>query len=217
VRPFTTHEGVAAVLWRHDVDTDAIIPSREMTSVGKTGLAAGLFANWRYLDVPERTVDAASRTPDPAFVLNQPRQQGTTILIAGRNFGCGSSREHAVWALAEWGIRAIVAPSFGAIFFDNCVRNGLLPVVLEEAQAEALAHRVQADSQGQRLHIDLALGELRTPGAEPLRFTLAAEAREMLLTGLDPIERTLQSLAAIERFEAGDRVLHPWLYLAADA
>ena len=126
---FTTHTGVAAALLRSNIDTDAIIPSREMKTVSKTGLAGGLFAGWRYVQ---------AREPEPDFVLNRPEQRGSSILLAGLNFGCGSSREHAGWALKEYGIRAIIAPSFGAIFAGNCVRNGLLPVVLKPEEVQAL-------------------------------------------------------------------------------
>jgi 3-isopropylmalate/(R)-2-methylmalate dehydratase small subunit len=205
--PFTVHTGVAAALLRNNVDTDAIIPSREMTSVGKTGLAKGLFANWRYRDL-------ATRDVEPDFVLNRASQAGTSILLAGHNFGCGSSREHAVWALAEWGIRAIVAPSFGAIFFDNCVRNGLLPVVLPEADVHALASAVEADPQTRVITLDLPAGQLRGPCGIDHAITLGAEQRELLLTGLDPIARSLQMLPQIEAFEAADCQRHAWLYLS---
>ena len=205
--PFTSHTGVAAALLRNNIDTDAIIPSREITSVGKTGLAAGLFANWRYRDV-------ATREIEPDFVLNLPAQNGTSILLAGHNFGCGSSREHAVWALAESGIRAIVAPSFGAIFFDNCVRNGLLPVVLPEADVQALAAAVEVDPQGRPLTLALQAGKLYGPGSIEYAITLGAEQRELLLTGLDPIARSLQMLPQIEAFEAEDRERYAWLYLS---
>jgi 3-isopropylmalate/(R)-2-methylmalate dehydratase small subunit len=205
--PFTVHTGVAAALLRDNIDTDAIIPSREMKTVGKTGLANGLFANWRYLDVD-------ARTPNPDFVLNRPQQAGTSVLLAGKNFGCGSSREHAVWALAEWGIKAIVAPSFGAIFFDNCVRNGVLPVVLGAADLEALATAVAADPQTCRVTLDLPAMQLRGPGDGVYPITLIEEQRQMLLSGLDPVSQTLQLLADIEAFETVDRQRNPWLYLA---
>ncbi|MFH7042249.1 3-isopropylmalate dehydratase small subunit [Paucibacter sp. JuS9] len=207
MKPFTVHTGVAAALLRDNIDTDAIIPSREMKTVGKTGLAEGLFANWRYADVQ-------TRRPDPEFVLNRPEQAGTSVLLAGRNFGCGSSREHAVWALAEWGIRAIVAPSFGAIFFDNCLRNGLLPLVLPETEVRELAEAVQVDPQARPLTLDLSAGRLLGPWGLSRAIELAAEDREMLLTGLDPIERTRQLLSQIEAFEAADRRRFAWLYLS---
>jgi 3-isopropylmalate/(R)-2-methylmalate dehydratase small subunit len=201
---FTTHTGVAAALLRSNIDTDAIIPSREMKTVSKTGLADGLFAGWRYVQ---------AREPDPNFVLNRHEQRGSTILLAGLNFGCGSSREHAVWALKEYGIRAIIAPSFGAIFAGNCVRNGLLPVVLPEAQVAALAASVAADPQGRRLSVDLQRCVVSDAAGKPYPFELAASQREMLLKGLDPIALTLASSAAIEAFQAEDRKVRPWIYL----
>jgi 3-isopropylmalate/(R)-2-methylmalate dehydratase small subunit len=201
---FTTHTGVAAALLRSNIDTDAIIPSREMKTVSKTGLAGGLFAGWRYVK---------AREPDPNFVLNRVVQRGSTILLAGANFGCGSSREHAVWALKEYGIRAIIAPSFGAIFASNCVRNGLLPVVLTEAQIAALAASTSADPQGRRLSVDLPRCVVTDAAGTAYPFELAASQREMLLQGLDPIASTLQSSAAIEAFQAEDRKARPWIYL----
>lgn len=203
---FEIHEGVAAPLLRSNVDTDAIIPSREMKTVGKTGLAAGLFAGWRYLN-------AAARAPDPEFVLNRPEHRGSTILLSGLNFGCGSSREHAVWALKEYGIRVIIAPSFGAIFAGNCVRNGLLPVALPEAQVAELAAVVAADPQARRLTVDLLRCVVEAPGDLNFAFTLPASQREMLLKGLDPIALTLESSAAIDAFQLGDRQARPWIWI----
>lgn len=201
---FTVHTGVAAALLRNNIDTDAIIPSREMKTVSKTGLAGGLFAGWRYV---------AARDPNPDFVLNRPNQRGSSILLAGLNFGCGSSREHAVWALKEYGIRAIIAPSFGAIFAGNCVRNGILPVVLSESQVAALAASVVADPQHQQLRVDLQACVVHDAAGQAYPFDIAASQREMLLNGLDPIALTLQSNAAIEAFQARDRLARPWIYL----
>jgi len=203
---FEIHEGVAAALLRSNVDTDAIIPSREMKTVGKTGLAGGLFAGWRYLD-------AAARTPNPEFVLNRPEQRGSSILLSGLNFGCGSSREHAVWALKEYGIRAVIAPSFGAIFAGNCVRNGILPVVLPEADVAALAASVAADPQGRRITVDLQRCVVTDAGGRSHAFTLPASQREMLLKGLDPIALTLESAPAIDAFQAADRQARPWIWI----
>lgn len=201
---FTTHTGVAAALIRNNIDTDAIIPSREMKTVSKTGLGVGLFAGWRYTQ---------GREPDPDFVLNRHAQRGSSILLAGLNFGCGSSREHAVWALKEYGIRVIVAPSFGAIFAGNCVRNGLLPLVLSEAQIATLAGSVAADPQGRQLSVDLQRCVLTDAAGTAYPFELAASQREMLLKGLDPIALTLASSAAIEAFQSRDRLSRPWIYL----
>jgi len=203
---FTTHTGVAAALLRSNIDTDAIIPSREMKTVSKTGLAGGLFAGWRYVQ---------AREPDPNFVLNRVVQRGSSVLLAGANFGCGSSREHAVWALKEYGIRVVIAPSFGAIFAGNCIRNGLLPVVLTEAQITELAASVAADPQGRRLNVDLQRCVVSDAAGTAYPFELAASQREMLLQGLDPIALTLQSSAAIEAFQAADRKARPWIYLDA--
>jgi 3-isopropylmalate/(R)-2-methylmalate dehydratase small subunit len=203
---FTTHTGVAAALLRSNVDTDAIIPSREMKTVSKTGLAGGLFAGWRYLDV-------AARTPNPDFVLNRPEQRGSSILLSGLNFGCGSSREHAVWALKEYGIRAIIAPSFGAIFAGNCVRNGILPLVLTEAQITELAESVAANPQRRPLSVDLEEGTVTDASGKSYPFELPASQREMLLKGLDPIALTLESAPLIAAFQAADRQNRPWIYL----
>lgn len=206
MKPFDRHTGVAAALLKPSIDTDAIIPSREIKTVGKDGLAEGLFANWRYRDV-------AAREPDPDFVLNWPNQRGTTVLLAGPNFGCGSSREHAAWALAEWGIRAIVAPSFGAIFFANCIRNGILPVVLPEPQVKALADAVAPDPQANQVTLDLTQRELKGPDGVVHAITLGDEERDQLISGLDPISRTLQEyVGRIEEFEVGDRGRMPWMY-----
>ena len=206
MQAFTTHTGVAAALLRSNIDTDAIIPSREMKTVSKTGLSIGLFAGWRYTDVP-------TRTPDPDFVLNHPAQQGTSILLAGLNFGCGSSREHAVWALKEYGIRVVIAPSFGAIFAGNCVRNGLLPVVLPATQIAALAASVAPDPQRLQLQVDLQHCVVTDAAGQRHVFTLAASQREMLLKGLDPIALTLELAPQIDAFQAQDRAARPWVYL----
>lgn len=199
--PFTTHNGIAAPLLRDNVDTDAIIPSREMRSTGKTGLKDGLFAPWRYLDVD-------ARLPDPAFVLNQPAYAGATILAAGANFGCGSSREHAVWALAEYGIRSVIAESFAPIFFNNCVRNGLLPVVLDREAIARLA--------GQTVSIDLD-AQTVSCGDQPWSFAIGGEAKAMLLGGLDAIDLTLLNRDAIEAWRHADCAERPWVYLEKQA
>lgn len=199
---FTRLEGVAAPLMRANIDTDAIIPSREMKRVSKSGLSDGLFANWRYADV-------AAREEDASFVLNQPPYRHAPILVTGANFGCGSSREHAVWALHEYGVRCIVAPSFGAIFQSNCVRNGILPVVLSENEAQALGALVEA-APGARLAIDLEAQTVTPPGGPALDFEIADGDREMLLEGLDMIGVTLKRHAQIDAFEAGYRQAGRW-------
>jgi 3-isopropylmalate/(R)-2-methylmalate dehydratase small subunit len=191
--PFTTLTGIAAPLLIDNVDTDTIIPSREMKSTGKTGLADGLFAAWRYSDV-------AARLPNPEFVLNRPEFAQAPILLGGANFGCGSSREHAVWALAEWGIRCIIAESFAPIFRSNCLRNGVLPVVLPKAAIARLA--------GQVITIDLAALTAAGHG-----FAIDPEARLMLLEGLDAIDLTLKHREAIADWQEADRQSRPWVYL----
>ena len=206
MEPFNRLTAVAAPLIRANVDTDAIIPSREMKTVSKTGLAEGLFAGWRYTEI-------GGREPDPDFVLNRPAYAQARILLGGENFGCGSSREHAVWALAEYGIRAIVAPSFSPIFYNNCVRNGILPVRLPAADIAALAADIAPDPVARTLSIDLESCELRGPGGAVHPFEIEPEAREMLLEGLDAIDLTMKHRGEIEAFWRADRAARPWIYL----
>ncbi len=189
--------GMAAPLLRNNVDTDTIIPSREMRTTGRTGLAEGLFAPWRYLD-------ADARTEDPDFVLNQTDFRSAQILVSGANFGCGSSREHAVWALAEFGIRAIIAESFAPIFYGNCLRNFILPIALDRSLVEALA--------GQDLTIDLADQQVRL-AEQSFEFSIESEAKLMLAEGLDAIDLTLTQESAIDSWTAIDRSTRPWVYL----
>jgi 3-isopropylmalate/(R)-2-methylmalate dehydratase small subunit len=205
--PFVRHRGIAAPLLRINVDTDAIIPSREMKTVGKRGLADGLFAGWRY-------TAAHSRTPDPDFVLNQPQYAGASILLSGANFGCGSSREHAVWALAEYGIRCVIAPSFGAIFHNNCIRNGLLPIVLDDTVIQRLAAQVERDPQRHLLDVDLAECRLAVTDGESRPFTVDPAHRSMLLEGLDAIGLTLKHAGQINAHLARDRAARPWAYIS---
>ena len=204
--PFDVLTAVAAPLIRANVDTDAIIPSREMKSVSKQGLADGLFAGWRYTAI-------GGREPDPAFVLNQPAYAGAQILLSGENFGCGSSREHAVWALLEYGIRAVIAPSFAPIFHGNCVRNGILPVRLDAASIARLAAAVAPDPQERRLTVDLVRQRITGPEGLEFGFEIEPEEREMLLEGLDAIDLTLKHRDAIAAFRARDRAQRPWIYL----
>ena len=204
--PFDVLTAVAAPLIRANVDTDAIIPSREMKSVSKQGLADGLFAGWRYTAI-------GGRDPDPGFVLNQPAYAGTRVLLSGENFGCGSSREHAVWALLEYGIRAVVAPSFAPIFHGNCVRNGILPVRLDAASIARLADAVAPDPQQRRLTVDLVRQRVTGPDGLEFGFAVEPEERAMLLEGLDAIDLTLKHRDAIEAFRARDRGQRPWIYL----
>lgn len=199
--PFVRLTAVAAPLIEADVDTDIIIPSREMKTTGKTGLADGLFAGRRYL---------GGREPNPDFVLNRPEYAGAQILLGGANFGSGSSREHAVWALAEYGFRAVIAPSFSPIFAGNCVRNGVLAAVLD---AEAVAHLAAA---GQPVGIELPAQTVTAAGGRVFTFAIDAEAKAMLLGGLDAIELTLQSHSAIAAWQAADRPARPWIYLGGE-
>jgi 3-isopropylmalate/(R)-2-methylmalate dehydratase small subunit len=193
--PFTKLTSIAVPLIRDNVDTDTIIPSREMKSTGKTGLADGLFAPWRYLE---------GRTPDPDFVLNDPKYADAQILLSGKNFGCGSSREHAVWALAEYGIRCIVAESFAPIFYNNCVRNGVLPI--------ALGCPVWPEILGQRVTVNLV--EQHVQVADQYRlFHIEDEAKMMLVEGLDAIDLTLKHAPDIAAFHTRDRIARPWVYL----
>jgi 3-isopropylmalate/(R)-2-methylmalate dehydratase small subunit len=212
MQPFRTLTAVAAPLLRDNVDTDTIIPSREIKSVSKHGLAGGLFAGWRYRPATERSADP--RDPDPDFVLGRPEFADARILLSGANFGCGSSREQAVWALAEYGFRAIVAASFAPIFFDNCVNNGVLALCLPRATVHALAEAVLAAPRT-RLTIDLERGLIGGAPLGAIAFDLDAEVRERLLEGLDAIDLTLRRVAGLDAFYRRDRRQRPWVYLAS--
>ena len=201
---FVKHSGVAAPLLRENVDTDAIIPSREMKRVSKLGLGEGLFAGWRYLS-------RETRKPDLEFVLNQAAYRGTSILLSGPNFGCGSSREHAVWALREFGIRAIIAPGFGSIFANNCVRNGVLALELDDAAIRRIADWVSLDPQGNRVLIDLP-GQVVEAADASFPFSVDAGARRMLLEGQDAIALTQTRWQQISVFHEQRKRQRPWLY-----
>ncbi|MGJ8685927.1 MAG: 3-isopropylmalate dehydratase small subunit [Spongiibacteraceae bacterium] len=205
MKTFTQHRGIAAALLRPNIDTDAIIPSREMKLVSKKGLGEGLFAAWRYT-LP------GGRELNPEFLLNRADYQGTSILLGGANFGCGSSREHAVWALAEYGIRCIVAPSFGSIFFNNCIANGLLPIVLSEERIAEIASWSAAAPGDNQITIDLEQLTLHW-GEHCEHFELDSGSRSMLLKGLDRIDVTLRRSSAIDHFERQDRRARPWMHL----
>ena len=202
MKPFRQHSGIAAPLIVDNVDTDQIIPSREMKRVSKLGLGDGLFAGWRYRD------DNGKRGAEiPGFILNQPGYRDATILLAGKNFGCGSSREHAVWALADFGIRAVIAESFGRIFRSNCARNGLLAISIAGDDIERLAGAPGA------IAIDLETEVLDPGDGKAISFRIDPGDREMLLKGLDYVDFTLQYAADIDRFIAADRRRRPWAYL----
>ena len=203
---FTTLTAIAAPLLRINIDTDAIIPSREMKRVSKEGLAEGLFAGWRY-EAP------GSRDENPDFILNREPYRRAQILLSGINFGCGSSREHAVWALHEWGIRAVIAPSFGAIFQGNCVRNGIVPVVLDNSLVESLARQVEADPENRQVTVDLVQCRVTAPDGNQHEFLVPKADREMLLEGLDSIAVTLKRDTEILAFRERDRTRRPWIYL----
>ncbi len=202
------HEGVCAPIPVDNVDTDQIIPSREMKRVSKQGLGEGLFAGWRY--VYEDMKKTGLRDD---FVLNQPQYASTSIILSGKNFGCGSSREHAVWALHDYGIRAVIAESFGRIFRRNCARNGLLPIELPAEQIEVLMRETRTDPQSQRIRIDLREQNVRSPAGDEFAFSIDEADRQMLLEGLDYIDFTLQFAADIEAFKERDCEARPWAHL----
>ncbi len=208
MREFVQHMGVVAPFIEDNVDTDQIIPSREMKRVSKLGLGDGLFAGRRYNYEGMRKVGLRKN-----FILNQPQYFGTSILLGGKNWGCGSSREHAVWALYDYGIRAIIAESFGRIFLRNCARNGLLPIELPAEQIEWLAESTGDSPQSSRVLIDLAKGEVHAPLGEVFTFKVAESDRNMLLNGLDHIEYTMQHEKDIARFGRNDRKVRGWAYL----
>ncbi len=208
-QPLTVHRGIAATLLTRNIDTDTIIPSREIRRVSKRGLGDGLFAGWRYRE-------ADSREPDPEFVLNLDEYRDASILLAGANFGCGSSREHAVWALRDFGIRVVLAPSFGSIFHNNCSLNGILAVVVEDASLRRLAEWVEADPRRNQLEIDLRNRVIAWRSADTLEFDIDPARRRLLLQGLDCIAVTLKHAAAIDEFEAVDRDARPWVYRLPD-
>jgi len=206
VKKFETLSAIAAPILRINIDTDIIIPSREMKKVSREGLGEGAFAGWRYLT-------PGSRDENPDFILNQEPYRDAEIILTGANFGCGSSREHAVWALAEWGIRAIIAPSFGGIFYANCVRNGILPVVLDDEFVREIARQVEKDPAGNRVDIDLKACTVTAPDGRYWTFEIAPADREMLIEGLDAIDVTMKRDDEILAFQARDRLNRPWIYL----
>ncbi len=209
--PFTRHTGIVVPLDRPNVDTDAIIPKQYLKSVQRAGFGPNLFDDWRYLDPGEPGMDHARRRENPDFVLNQPRYRGATILLARDNFGCGSSREHAVWALMDYGIRVVIAPSFADIFYNNGFKNGLLPVVLPEDVVDRLFREVEAQ-EGYRLTVDLDRQEVVTPGGTRVPFEVDPFRRHRLLHGLDDIALTLQHADAIRAYERRRMQEVPWLF-----
>lgn len=210
MQKFTLLTGLVAPMDRENVDTDAIIPKQFLKSIRKTGFGQNLFDEWRYLDAGFPGQDPASRRPNPDFVLNQPRYQGASILLARKNFGCGSSREHAPWALDQYGFRAIIAPSYADIFFNNSFKNGLLPIVLSEAQVSQLFDE-SAAFPGYTLTIDLERQVIVKPGGDELPFEVQAFRKYCLLNGFDDIGLTLRQSDKIKAFEAQRLAQKPWL------
>ena len=204
MEPFTTLTGVVAPLDRVNVNTDEITPARFLKSIKRTGFGIVLFANWRYLD-------GNTQTPNPDFVLNQPRYQGASILLAGDNFGCGSSREHAPWAIREYGFRCLIAPSFADIFYNNCFNNGILPITLDDAVVQELFAEVEA-SEGYSLHVDLAAQTVTTPSGRVLHFEIDGFRKQAVLQGLDNIGWTLSHSDEIAAYEQRRKQEAPWLF-----
>lgn len=207
---FTIHQGLVAPMDRENVDTDAIIPKQFLKSIKRSGFGPNLFDEWRYLDHGEPGQDPASRKPNPDFVLNQPRFAGASVLIARQNFGCGSSREHAPWALQQYGFRALLAPSFADIFFNNCFKNGLLPIVLPERAIAQLFDEVHA-FPGYQLVVDLPRQVVVKPDGTELPFDIEPFRKECLIGGLDEIGLTLQHTDKIRAYEAQRIAAKPWL------
>ncbi len=210
MQAFTTHQGLVAPLDRENVDTDLIIPKQFLKSIKRTGFGPNLFDELRYLDHGEPGMDNSKRPLNPDFVLNQARYQGASILLARKNFGCGSSREHAPWALVQYGFRAIIAPSYADIFFNNSFKNGLLPIVLNELDVARLFDEVKAFPSYQ-LRIDLAEQKVITPEGRELSFDIEPFRKHCLYNGLDDIGLTLQKSELIRNFEAERLARHPWL------
>ena len=211
MKKFTLLDGLVAPLDRANVDTDAIIPKQFLKSIKRTGFGPNLFDEWRYLDQGEPGRDNSTRPLNPDFVLNQSRYQGASVLLARKNFGCGSSREHAPWALEQYGFRAVIAPSFADIFFNNCYKNGLLPIVLPETEIDKLFDEVKA-FPGYKLVVDLAQQTVATAnGSKLLHFEIDSFRKHCMINGLDDIGLTLQQADAIHHFEERHFARFPWL------
>ena len=210
MQAFRIHKGLVAPIDRENVDTDAIIPKQFLKSIKKSGFGQNLFDEWRYLDPGYPGQDPTSRKPNPDFVLNQPRYKGASVLLARRNFGCGSSREHAPWALDQYGFRALIAPSYADIFFNNCFKNGLLPIVLPEHEVARLFDEVAAFA-GYELTVDLERQVVVKPDGEALAFDVQPFRKYCLLNGFDDIALTLRHTDKIKAFEAERLLAKPWL------
>lgn len=211
MQAFTTLEGLVAPLDRANVDTDAIIPKQFLKSIKRSGFGPNAFDEWRYLDHGEPGMDNSKRKLNSDFVLNQTRYHGASILLTRENFGCGSSREHAPWALEDFGFRCVIAPSFADIFYNNCFKNGMLPIALSDEAVDALFREVEA-SEGYRLNINLAEQTVTTPKGSIHKFEVDASRKHNLLNGLDEIGLTMQKQDKIKAFEARHRASQPWLF-----
>ena len=211
MKPFTQHDGLVAPMDRANVDTDLMIPKQFLKSIKRSGFGPNLFDELRYLDEGEPDTDNSQRPLNPEFALNSARYTGASILLARENFGCGSSREHAAWAMEDYGFRAVIAPSFADIFCSNALKNGLLPIVLSAAQVEALFAALYAE-EGFRLSIDLQAGIITLPNGEQWPFEVDAFRRDCLLSGLDDIGITLERSEAIRTFERRHQQRFPWLF-----
>lgn len=211
MKAFTKLDGLAVPLMRNNVDTDAIIPKQFLKSIKRSGFGVNLFDEWRYLDPGYPGQDSTVRQPDPDFVLNKARYAGAQVLIAGDNFGCGSSREHAVWALDDYGIRCVIAPAYADIFFNNSFKSGLLPIAVDEQTVNKLAQECES-TPGYKLSIDLQSQSITTPSGEVINFEVDAFRKECLLEGLDEIGLTLQKRNSIEDYEAARKQSAPWLF-----
>ena len=210
MQKFTLLKGIVAPMDRANVDTDAIIPKQFLKSIRKTGFGPNLFDEWRYFDKGEPGVPESARKPNPDFVLNQPRYKGAKVLLARKNFGCGSSREHAPWAIDQYGFRCVIAPSFADIFFNNCFKNGLLPIVLPEAVVAQLFDEVAA-FPGYELTVDLERQVVVRPQGEEIPFEVQAFRKYCLLNGLDDIGLTLRHADKIKAYESERLATKPWL------
>ena len=211
MKAFTQHTGLVCPLDRANVDTDQIIPKQFLKSIKRTGFGPNLFDEWRYLDIGQPNQDNSKRPINQDFVLNFPRYQGASVLLARENFGCGSSREHAPWALDEYGFRTVIAPSFADIFFNNSFKNGLLPIILSDEEVDELFKQVEANP-GYQLTIDLQAQAVTRPDGKVLHFEVDAFRKHCLLNGLDDIGLTLQDSDAIKAFEGKHRAGQPWLF-----
>lgn len=211
MQAFTQLSGLVVPLDRANVDTDAIIPKQFLKSIKRSGFGPNAFDEWRYLDHGEPGMDNSKRKINPDFVLNQARYQGGSVLLARENFGCGSSREHAPWALEDYGFRAIIAPSFADIFFNNCFKNGMLPIVLAADDVDALFKETEA-VEGYKLNIELSTQTITTPSGKSYKFEVDAFRKHCLLNGLDDIGLTMQHQDAIKAFEKKHQVAQPWLF-----